>query len=84
VKEYVSAAARERIFDFDAVADPDIEARLEQLCRWIVEADARGERYGLALPGKRIAPAQGVAQRERCLTALALFGDPEPIAVSAA
>ena len=34
--------------------------------------------YGLALPGFRLPPATGAAHRDRCLEALALFGnDPD-------
>ncbi|MGB8328449.1 MAG: DUF58 domain-containing protein, partial [Steroidobacteraceae bacterium] len=84
VKEYTSAALAERTFDFDALPNLGVEARLEQLCRWIVDADARGERYALRLPDERIAAAQGVAQRDRCLTALALYGDAAPVTVAAA
>ena len=51
----------------------DTEARLSQLCRWVLDADAAGLRYGLALPGVEIPPGDGDAHRERCLEALALY-----------
>ena len=47
----------------------DTEARLSQLCRWVVEADANGLRYGLAIPGVDIPPDSGDGHRERCLEA---------------
>ena len=40
----------------------------------LLEAERTQQTYGLRLPGKEIAPALGMAQRERCLKALALFG----------
>jgi uncharacterized protein (DUF58 family) len=52
----------------------DVEARLSQLCRWVLEADRAGIPFGLDLPGALLAPAQGEAHRERCLQALALHG----------
>jgi uncharacterized protein (DUF58 family) len=77
VKEYGVASDDLRHFDFDQLAGLDAEARLEQLSRWIVDAEARGDRYGLTLQGARIDPARGPQHRHRCLRALALYGIPE-------
>ena len=74
VKEYSPPGAELRVFDFAQLHSPDPEARLSQLARWVVDAEARGERYALSLPGVRIAPDRGPQQRHRCLAALALFG----------
>jgi uncharacterized protein (DUF58 family) len=76
VKEYASSGAAERLFDYGSLTALAPEARLEQLCRWIVDADARGDRFGLRLPDLSIATGQGLAHRERCLRALAVFGEP--------
>jgi uncharacterized protein (DUF58 family) len=46
------------------------------LARWIVDAHARGETFGLRLPGLEIPPQPGEAQRRRCLAALATFEAP--------
>ena len=73
VKEYVQGASELRLFDFSQLAHLDQEARLSQLARWVVDAEAHGERYGLALPGVRLAPDRGPEHRHRCLAALALF-----------
>ena len=40
---------------------------------WVVDAEARGDRYALVLPGLRIPPDRGPQQRHRCLAALAVF-----------
>ncbi|NIO12862.1 MAG: hypothetical protein GTN86_13155, partial [Xanthomonadales bacterium] len=56
--------------DVDA---PRLEARLSQLSRWVVDAHAAGIRYGLDIPGKRLAPDDGEAHRHACLRALALY-----------
>jgi uncharacterized protein (DUF58 family) len=76
VKEYAPPGSQPRIFDYQRLTDPDPEARLSQLARWIVDAEARGEPYGLALPGLALAPEHGPEQRHRCLMALALFAPP--------
>jgi uncharacterized protein (DUF58 family) len=74
VKEYSASGAELRLFDYAKLPDPDAEARLSQLARWVVDAEARGERYGLVLPDVRIEPDRGPEHRHRCLAALALFG----------
>jgi uncharacterized protein (DUF58 family) len=74
VKEYVQAASELRMFDFARLRALTEEARLSQLARWVVDAEAHGERYGLILPGTTLAPDRGPEHRHRCLAALALFG----------
>ena len=74
VKEYVQGASELRMFDFEELRSLDQEARLSQLARWVVDAEAHGERYGLVLPGTQLAPDRGPEHRHRCLAALALFG----------
>jgi len=75
-KEYRAAAGGEHLFEFAAIPGLDPEARLGQLARWIVAAEAGGERYGLILPTVRLEPHRGPAHRHRCLAALALYGLP--------
>jgi uncharacterized protein (DUF58 family) len=74
VKEYSQGVAQLRLFDFSELAVRDTEARLSQLARWVVDAEAHGERYGIALPEVRIEPDRGPEHRHRCLAALALHG----------
>jgi uncharacterized protein (DUF58 family) len=78
VKEYSAAGAEMRIFDLTHVSGLGVEAQLEQLARWVVDAEANGERYGLKLPGRFIKPDHGPEHRHQCLTALALVGQEEP------
>jgi uncharacterized protein (DUF58 family) len=74
VKEYSAAGAELRMFDFGALGNLQLEAKLEQLARWVVDAEGGGERYGLRLPGSNIEPDRGPEHRHRCLAALAMFG----------
>ncbi len=73
VKEYSPAGSDLCLLDFSRLAVPDLEARLSQLARWVVDAEAHGDRYALALPGVTLAPDRGPAHRHRCLAALAVF-----------
>jgi uncharacterized protein (DUF58 family) len=52
----------------------DTEQKLSRLARWVLDAHTAGLSYGLRIPGRTVDPAQGEAQRERCLEALALYG----------
>ncbi|HEU4626333.1 MAG TPA: DUF58 domain-containing protein [Steroidobacteraceae bacterium] len=74
VKEYSAMGAELRMFDFAKLEHLDLEARLEQLARWVVDAEARGERYGLAIPPHHFEPDSGPEHRHRCLAALAAYG----------
>lgn len=49
------------------------EARIARLCRWLLDAEAAQQRYGLRLPGAEIRPGRGDQHRARCLRALALL-----------
>jgi uncharacterized protein (DUF58 family) len=74
VKEYSAMGAELRVFDFAKLESLGVEAGLEQLARWVVDAETRGERYGLIVPPHRLEPDTGPEHRHRCLTALALYG----------
>jgi uncharacterized protein (DUF58 family) len=50
------------------------EQKLARLCRWVLMAEAKQVRYGLSLPGGHFQLGLGAEHRERCLTALALYG----------
>jgi len=62
------------LLDWDRLSGLDVEARLSQLARWVLDAERANLRYGLRLPGAEIAPGNGGPHRHRCLEALALFG----------
>lgn len=74
VKEYSALGAELRQFDFAKLPPMETEAKLEQLARWIVDAESRGERYGLRMPGHHFVPDSGPQHRHECLVALALYG----------
>jgi uncharacterized protein (DUF58 family) len=74
VKVYQPVGSELRLFEFASVPGTDVEARLRQLARWVVDAEAGGEHYGLALPGALIAPNRGPEHRHVCLAQLARCG----------
>ncbi|MCS6946073.1 MAG: DUF58 domain-containing protein [Steroidobacteraceae bacterium] len=74
VKEYSGASAESLLLDFDRLGGLDTERRLEQLARWVIDAERRGARYALRLPGVRLDADSGPAHRRRALHELAVFG----------
>lgn len=76
-KQYCGTDVVSHVFDWDALQGLGTEARLAQLCRWVLDAHEQGEAFGLRLPGERIGANLGPAHRQRCLNALALF-EPGP------
>jgi uncharacterized protein (DUF58 family) len=77
VRSYSSLAAQPEWLEWSALSTLGTEARLSQLCLWVLESDAAQRPYGLRLPGKEIAPSGGAAHRFACLRALAAFGSDE-------
>jgi uncharacterized protein (DUF58 family) len=74
VRSYSSLAAQPEWLDWSMLEGLDTEARLSQLCLWVLESDAAQRPYGLRIPGKEIAASGGAAHRFACLRALAAFG----------
>ncbi len=74
-KQFQRHQSPELWFDWHDTRGADIETRLSQLCRWLLDADNQQQRYGLRLPGEVLPPAQGKNQLEQCLARLALFGE---------
>ena len=75
-KQYAGTDVVSHVFDWDSLPGLDTEQRLAQLCRWIIDAHAAGEAFGLRLPGLVIDTNVGAAQQQICLNALALHGEP--------
>lgn len=77
-KRFSSAEGSTIMLDWDQLADLDVETRLSQLTRWVLDAEQLNLRYGLRIPGMMIEPGNGAPHRHRCLEALALFGLDQP------
>ena len=73
-KQYGGEHSSEQIrLDYDQTPGHNIEERLSQLCRWVVDAEQAGISYGFALPGLTLPPDNGLLHYRKCLEALALF-----------
>ena len=75
VKVFSGAASGVTVLRWQDVTGGNTEARLSQLCRWVLDSHAQSLRYGLCLPGVDIPAGSGEAHRRRCLEALALYED---------
>ena len=74
VKEYRGEENSLIYLDWQQTPGFDVETRLSQLCRWVLDAEKTGSTYGMRLPGVDIKPASGLAHMRLCLESLALFG----------
>ncbi|TAK60670.1 DUF58 domain-containing protein [Methylobacter sp.] len=73
-KQYGGEQSSEEIWlDYDYAPGHNIEERLSQLCRWVVDAEQAEIRYGFVLPGLNLPPDNGLVHYQKCLEALALF-----------
>jgi len=74
VSRDTSASAHQELWlDWQIAGSQPLEERLSRLTAWVLAADRAGADYGLRLPDLTIEPADGEAQRRRCLEALALW-----------
>jgi len=64
--------------DFAAFPGADTELRLSYLAWLVREGVVKGSRFGLSLPGETIEPDSGPAHAQRCLRALAIWGQEKP------
>lgn len=71
VREFESPRGQDAVLDWAALAGLDYEARIRRLTRWVLEAERRGLRSELRLPGERIGPGRGEAHLHACLSRLA-------------
>lgn len=78
VKKFRGQATRRLWLSYNDLAQIDaLEARLSQLCAWVLEADRLGIAFGLKLPGQQIELGRGAEHRAACLRALALHELPD-------
>jgi uncharacterized protein (DUF58 family) len=78
VRTYTGMAAKPEWLEWSSLEGQDTEARLSQLCLWVVESDSAQRVFGLRIPGTEILPSRGTAHRIACLRALAAFGTAQP------
>ncbi len=74
VKRFTDQSAPDIWLDWQSLNPLTTEARLSQLCQWVLKADLMQCDYGLRLPTVTIRPGHGLGHRRRCLEALAGYG----------
>jgi uncharacterized protein (DUF58 family) len=73
-KHFTAAPPSLEWYDIDRLAGLPIETALSRLARSVTDAEAAGASYGLKLGSRSFGPDRGAAHRDRCLAALALYG----------
>ena len=73
IKQFQGEASSNLWLDFDATTANNLELRISQLTRWVVDAKKLNLKYGLRLPHLSIYPRAGNIHYHQCLTALALM-----------
>ena len=73
IKEFTGGGTRQLWFDWDDLAGLDVEKRLSQLTRWVLEADLAGIEFGLRIPGQTVSYGSGSNHTKTSLETLALF-----------
>lgn len=76
VREFGGGGGGPRFLDPSRVPLPDHEARLSQVCAWLLQAEAAGEPWILRTTGDRFGPGLGSTLQRQALQALAL--EPPP------
>ena len=74
VKQFSTPMGQDLWLDWAAIGEQGMEAKLEVLTRWVLDADAQGMRYGLRLPDGELPPQHSPAHKSECLRRLALYG----------
>lgn len=72
-KQFQGESSPELWLDLGSTPGLNLEDRLSRICRWILEAERSGTRYGFKLPGLVLHPDAGTSHSKKCLEALALF-----------
>ena len=72
-KQFQGEATSTLWLDFAATTGDNIELRINQLTRWVLDAETGSLKYGLRLPQLSINPNAGDAHYHQCLAALALM-----------
>ncbi|MCK4840487.1 MAG: DUF58 domain-containing protein [Methylococcales bacterium] len=72
-KQYAGDNLSELWLNYQQTPGHNVEERLSQLCRWVIDAEKLGLQYGFSIPGIKLEPDHGLIHYEKCLHALALF-----------
>jgi uncharacterized protein (DUF58 family) len=74
VGQYAGSGGGDHLLSFAGLETLDLEARLSQLCAWVLECSRQDAACALRLPGHELPCGRGAAHRTLLLRALALHG----------
>lgn len=74
IKDYRGGGAGCVRFDLASMSGGDLEQKVSQLTRWVVQAFRDNVDFVLVLPSGQTGPARGQCHYKACLSALAVFG----------
>jgi len=78
-KSFESGSGGELLLDWRSLPPAlDLETKLSRLTRWVLQAEAAGQRFSLAVPGCKIDLDNGATHRAACLEVLATFSSAGP------
>jgi len=74
IKQFSSETQAEDLYlDYELTTGGDVEQRLSQMCRWVLDAHKADINYGFKLGELNLKPQSGEAHYKQCLEALARF-----------
>ena len=77
IKQFTEQQGQQQVLDFEQIGGA-VEYRLGVLCAQVLKLSASDQPYSLYLPGQTLGPGFGLAHRQSCLRALALYGVTQP------
>lgn len=78
VKQFSGSGTDKLQLSWDSIRHiTNIEARLSQLCLWLIEAEAQSVQYALDMPGRHTKFTQGDKHLHHCLSLLAEYNQRE-------
>lgn len=72
-KQFQGEAKLSLWLDWQLTPGHNVEQRISQLTRWVIDAHAANHNYGLRLPGVELPPANNDGHYHACLEALAIL-----------
>ena len=73
IKEFTGGGTEQLWFDWYQLGGMEIETRLSQLARWVLEAAQEGREFGLRMPNLTISMDSSPGHTTKCLETLAVF-----------
>ena len=73
IKEFTGGGTEQLWFDWYQLGGMEMETRLSQLARWVLEAAQEGREFGLRMPNRTIPIDSSPGHTTKCLETLAVF-----------